>query len=101
MVLDNTNSACPLGHTDTRFIEEISGDDLIASYLEHLNLFIEAEIPPYTKISFNECKTCSLKFFAPPLAGSENLYRQLAQKPWYYSTDREDFRRAARRIGPK
>ena len=50
------------------------------------------------EIAFCRCDECGLSFFDPPTPGPEALYAELARLPWYYSSGKEEYRLAARRI---
>ena len=89
---------CLFGHADTTLIETISASDLAAAYQERLGVSVSNDLGATEEISFRQCNVCLLKFFTPLLAGSEELYLQLARKSWYYSEEKDEFRLAARRI---
>lgn len=89
---------CPLGHKPVRLVESVSTRHLISAYRSFYHVDIATMLGGLDEIAFCRCDECGLSFFDPPTPGPEALYAELARLPWYYSSGKEEYRLAARRI---
>lgn len=72
---------------------------LIASWLSEFSIDITNELHSVPDILKYRCNDTGLTFFTPSnVAGSEWLYEQLQLIPWYYQTDKWEYRIARREL---
>lgn len=90
---------CPLGHGPVEFIEFVNAGELVSAYRASFNVDISQMLDDHAKISFCRCAECGIRFFDPATPGPPKLYAELSRIPWYYISDKEEYRLASRRIG--
>jgi SAM-dependent methyltransferase len=72
---------------------------LIAAWREEYGVDIEPEFGGAREVRRYRCNDTGVVFFDPPeLAGSDQLYRQLQQLPWYYRPKKWEYQVAARAL---
>lgn len=49
-------------------------------------------------VEYLHCQACDLYYFLPAQAGDADFYRQLQTIPWYYQSEKQEYRMAASRI---
>lgn len=77
---------CPLCQWPTpTLLRSIETTSLIDLWRRTFEMDITSELKGVERIQLFDCDRCHLQFFHPiDLAGSEQLYAQLAKFPWYY-----------------
>jgi len=107
---DNSNGfgglapvACPLCRsTGTRLLEEISASQLSDSY-RHVYRYSPSnnEFADTCSIDYRRCGQCDLRFFHPPVAGTESLYDALRIQMGdrYYMQEKPEYEIARHWIG--
>lgn len=79
-------------------IETLDTKTLAEAYRELLDVEIELPVP---SLQYRQCATCDLRFFSPPVTGSERFYAQLQKIRWYYSAAKQEFGIAAAHVKPE
>jgi len=93
------NRCCPLCHSENiNEIENIRVADLKKSYKKMLGDSISDEFIGIQSILFMHCEKCDLKFFNPPITGSETFYEKLQKIDWYYMDEKDEYDYAKRII---
>jgi SAM-dependent methyltransferase len=67
-------------------------------YQKILGLSVSEEFGNISIFRFVRCNQCDLKFFFPPLSGSDRFYNSLQRKPWYYLDTKPEYDAALRWI---
>jgi len=81
------------GKRNVTLVETRSARQLIASWQAEYQIDISKELQGIPEIFKYRCNDTSLGFFTPQnAAGSEWLYEQLQQIPWYYQKDKWEYR---------
>jgi SAM-dependent methyltransferase len=81
----------------TLAVKAFSAQQLAAEWKETFALDISDEFHGSNEITLHECITTGLQFFHPPnVAGSDHLYEQLQQFPWYYMESKWEYQVALR-----
>ena len=75
----------------TKFIDIIQVSDLALHYKKMLGSSIINEFDRHREIKFLECANCDLRFFWPPITGSERFYKLLQKFEWYYLDDKSEY----------
>jgi 2-polyprenyl-3-methyl-5-hydroxy-6-metoxy-1,4-benzoquinol methylase len=94
------SSQCLLCGGDGEEVQHINVDRIVAQWKAKLRINIRGELEGIDSISEHQCRRCGLLYYLPTAAGSEDLYRQLQQFPWYYANDKWEHRTALRDIPP-
>ena len=90
---------CPLCRSQcSDTIETIDVKTLERLYHRMLGESIIGEFNEDQAIKFYHCRFCDLKFFDPPVTGSEGFYEKLQKFDWYYLQDKEEYETALRYI---
>jgi SAM-dependent methyltransferase len=82
----------------TRVLETLDGQTLAAAYRKQLDMHIDLPAPA---LDYRLCIQCDLRFFSPPITGSEQFYAQLQKIHWYYSAAKQEFGIAAAYVKPE
>jgi SAM-dependent methyltransferase len=77
-------STCLLCGHEGDEVERVDVRRLIGKWKTRLGINIGQELEDVDNITEHRCRGCGLLYFLPAAAGSEDLYRQLQQLPWYY-----------------
>ena len=91
-------STCLLCGHEGDEVERIDVRRLIAKWKSRLGINIGHELKDVDDITEHRCRRCGLLYFLPAAAGSEDLYRQLQELPWYYSKGKWEHHAALRDI---
>ncbi len=91
-------STCLLCGHEGDEVERIDVRRLIAKWKSRLGINIGHELKDVDDITEHRCRQCGLLYFLPAAAGSEDLYRQLQELPWYYSEGKWEHHAALRDI---
>lgn len=92
-------ASCPLcGATKVTLVGTVATVDLVRCYRKFLGQDIAAEFGEVKQIGLFHCPVSDLRFFHPPVTGSESFYRELQKHEWYYLDDKEEYQVAARYI---
>lgn len=87
------------GYDNVTLLTTIATENLIQSWRHYFNIDIAAELHGHREIYLFLCNQTQLQFFWPlDLAGSDNLYRQLGEFPWYYKEQKWEYKRCMRDI---
>jgi hypothetical protein len=71
---------------------------LADAYRKQLDVHIDL---PEPALDYVLCTQCDLRFFSPPITGSEQFYAQLQKIRWYYSAAKQEFGIAAAHVKPE
>ncbi len=83
---------CPLClSNEVIVIERIPIPVLSALYKKMLGGSIVEEFSDCKELDFYSCNACDLKFFHPPLEGSEKFYELLQRFDWYYLDEKSEY----------
>lgn len=82
----------------TRLIETLDAQVLTNAYRKQLDVHIDLPVPV---LDYLLCTQCDLRFFSPPVTGSEQFYAQLQKIRWYYSAAKQEFGIAAAYVKPE
>lgn len=83
---------CPLCNSgNVHSAEKIRVSNLAGLYEKMLGESILQEFSGCRELDFFSCKECDLKFFYPPLTGSEKFYEKLQKFDWYYMEDKNEY----------
>jgi 2-polyprenyl-3-methyl-5-hydroxy-6-metoxy-1,4-benzoquinol methylase len=80
-----TASTCLLCGGEGDEVDRIDVRRLVEKWKAMLGINIRRELEDVDAITEHRCRRCGLVYFLPLAAGSENLYRQLQELPWYYT----------------
>lgn len=97
---DIAATKCLLCGNDGDEVERVEVRWLIAKWKAQLGINIKHELGGVDRITEHRCRQCGLLYFLPVTAGSEDLYRQLQELPWYYSDGKWEHHAALRDIPP-
>ena len=93
------NVCCPLCRSKNIYnIEKIVASDLAGLYKKRFGISLLKEFATHEDINFCHCKECDLKFFNPPIAGSEEFYEELPRSGEYYRKDKAEYNFACQYI---
>lgn len=94
--------ACPLCRSaETQLLEEIPASQLSDSYRRVFGYPPSQEFADICSIDYRRCGECDLRFFHPPVAGTESLYNALRIQmgDHYYMQDKPEYEIARHWIG--
>jgi len=95
------NIACPLCRSaDWSLIDKINPGDLDLMYQRQFGIQLADHLQGITEINFYRCEVCTLRYFHPPIVGSQDFYARLSRLEWYYLTEKSEYRIAASIIPP-
>jgi 2-polyprenyl-3-methyl-5-hydroxy-6-metoxy-1,4-benzoquinol methylase len=81
----------------TQLLEALDAQVLANAYRNQLGVHMDL---PERSLDYLLCTQCDLRFFWPPIAGSEQFYAQLQKISWYYSAAKQEFGIAAAYVKP-
>lgn len=81
----------------TRLLETLDARVLENAYRTLLDVHVDL---PAQSFDYLLCARCDLRFFSPPITGSEQFYAQLQKIRWYYSAGKQEFGIAAAHVQP-
>jgi 2-polyprenyl-3-methyl-5-hydroxy-6-metoxy-1,4-benzoquinol methylase len=93
-------STCLLCGCEGDEVDRIDVRRLVEKWRASLGINIRRELQHVDNITEHRCRRCGLVYFLPLAAGSENLYRQLQELPWYYTDGKWEHHAALRDIPP-
>jgi SAM-dependent methyltransferase len=70
--------------TDVTMLRVIKTETIINEWYKKYRIDIKKEMQGKEEIALYLCNQTNLKFFFPPIAGSNEFYEQLQQYDWYY-----------------
>jgi 2-polyprenyl-3-methyl-5-hydroxy-6-metoxy-1,4-benzoquinol methylase len=90
MEIDKYLSHCPLCNSNNKIhIEKVNAKEINFLYKkltgEDFSYLLNGEI------NFEQCLTCSLKFYYPFITGDEKFYSSLQKFYWYYFDDKNEY----------
>lgn len=88
---------CKSNHTE--IIDTIQNDDLHDLYMRKFNISVR-NLFKEDKTYLLKCLNCDLIFYFPQTGGDEAFYNKLQQYPWYYTSDKEEYRFAKQYLTP-
>ena len=89
---DHSPVACLLCHSrQVAQLDTVQLDQLRRLYEKRLKLEIQNETVGFDRIVFYRCEDCDLRFFYPPITGSEAFYESLQASPWYYRESKPEY----------
>lgn len=92
---------CPLsGSSNLVRVETIQTTDLKQLYGKSLKFDISSELLNLNEIDFYQCLESDLRFFYPPIVGSESFYEKLQKFEWYYQEEKNEYDYAAKFVKP-
>lgn len=92
---------CPLCRSaDSSLVDKINPVDLDLLYQRQFGIELADHLRGIAEIHFYRCKACTLRYFHPPIAGSQDFYTRLSRFEWYYQTEKAEYRMAAAIIPP-
>ena len=96
---DQTVSCVLCGSADVALVETLTPTEIIHEWSRQYGINISSELRGAAEIELWSCEACGLRFFVPPLAGSERLYEQLESFDFYYMPHKWEYDRAVEDIG--
>jgi 2-polyprenyl-3-methyl-5-hydroxy-6-metoxy-1,4-benzoquinol methylase len=92
---------CPLSESHNLIlVQRILLKDLVRQYKRSLNIDISSEISDLQHLNLYHCPDSDLRFFYPPIIGSEEFYEKLQDFDWYYADDRYEYNHSQQFIRP-
>jgi SAM-dependent methyltransferase len=86
--------------TEIRIEDKVKTADLAQGFKWLLGKSIATEFGSHLELYYCHCKVCDLRFFWPPVSGSEAFYESLQQFDWYYLNEKPEYEMAAKWISP-
>jgi SAM-dependent methyltransferase len=87
------------GSNNVTLVETVSAERLIARWQTEYQIDIRQELRGVSEILRYRCNDTGVSYFSPrQIAGSDWLYEQLQQIPWYYQEDKWEYRVARREL---
>jgi len=81
---------------DTQLLERILTARIVSLIVDESELDIASEFGLVNDIAFSICRDCDLRFFWPPVTGSERFYERLQKIESYYPHDKPEYEHARR-----
>ena len=95
-----TMARCPLCDAgETAELERVTRDELVQLWQKCAGIATGEEFKETDTLGLRHCPTCDFRFFAPMASGSEDFYKHLQERSWYFADDKYEFGRAADLIG--
>lgn len=92
---------CPLcGETDGKVIDKIKVSELKTIYKHILNYDLSPYFEGVSEITLVLCNKCDLRYFVPPIEGTDDFYEALQKFPWYYLDEKREYDLAKDFISP-
>ncbi len=79
-------------------IENIDIKSLTKIYFNATNIDFSYLFGENTKLMYNQCRRCGLKYFTPLIVGDEKFYNSFQEIDWYYMEEKEEFQYAKKFI---
>lgn len=79
-------------------IEKIDIKSLIKLYSKMTNIDFSYLLNGNTKLMYNQCRKCGLKYFTPLIVGDEKFYNSFQEIDWYYMNEKEEYQYAKKFI---
>jgi 2-polyprenyl-3-methyl-5-hydroxy-6-metoxy-1,4-benzoquinol methylase len=97
MPIQDFGEICPLCESrDVLRVEMVRVAEILEVYhCSFGSLDVDAEFGGLHEIGLYCCGRCDLRYFAPPVTGSEEFYEGLQGYDWYYLGDKSEYRFAA------
>jgi SAM-dependent methyltransferase len=80
--------------------EKVATSDLAQGFERLLGRSVTTEFGPHQELYYCHCEDCDLRFFWPPVSGSEAFYESLQQFDWYYLNEKPEYDLATKWISP-
>ena len=79
-------------------IGKIDIKSLIKLYSKITNIDFSYLLNGNTKLMYNQCGKCGLKYFTPLIVGDEKFYNSFQEIDWYYMNEKEEYQYAKKFI---
>jgi 2-polyprenyl-3-methyl-5-hydroxy-6-metoxy-1,4-benzoquinol methylase len=92
------------GSTGVTVLERLSTSDITRSYQAGYDAAIGGSVrqlfQAHPALTYCHCTQCDLRYFTPPVTGSQEYYAALQRHSWYYLADKPEYHVAQRFISP-
>jgi len=75
--------------------ERIPVDGVVKLYRRLLRIEVADEFGALSSLEYHLCAGCDVRYFGPPVSGSERFYQSLQAFAWYYMDDKNEYGFAA------
>ncbi len=100
--LDTADMSCPLCHSrESGLLRNLAPNAVAQRWLAELGIEVGSEFTNLPEIRHWLCQNCGFSWYTPETAAAgPELYSQLERFPWYYMTDKWEFRQALKFLAP-
>lgn len=93
-------TSCPLcGSANINIVTTLATADLVHLWNITAGIDTASQFGKCEKLHLQHCSACDFRFFDPLITGSEDFYKRLQEKPWYFADEKYEFGQAAALVG--
>jgi SAM-dependent methyltransferase len=92
------NPASPITKGPSFLLSKVATKDLCRLYILDYGVDVSRHFSGIDQLGYYECKESGVNYFYPFCPADERCYNHLSKLPWYYSSDKEEYRYISAKI---